>query len=206
QLAQTLLGDDATAPAAEKARAAVFKAGRWLENTRVDTPPERSGWAEIDPGSETMVRYAGSDVLDTAAVVSKLPKPQPEVHERERLFQQMNSRVSFEGVRVDGEHVAELIETHRQQRSERARQLRELGVDNPGSNVQVGKALVRAGAQDLPVSERSGKPSVASDVLERVKAQGGEAGQLAETVLAWRHHEKAISSFLMPFDMMVRHG
>src|SRR5690606_36580118 len=83
---------------------------------------------------------------------------------------------------------------------------RDLGVSNLGSNVQVGEALVRAGAQDLPVSERSGKPSVASDVLERVKAQGGEAGQLAETVLAWRHHEKAISSLLMPFDMMVRHG
>src|SRR5690606_24187849 len=168
QLAKTLPGDDATAPDAEEARKQVFRAAGWLEKTKTDTPPERSGWAEIDPGSETMVRYAGSDVLDTAAVVAKLPEPQPEVHERERLFQMMNARVSYEGVRVEGEHVAELIETHRQQRSELAWQLRELGVDNPGSNVQVGEALVRAGAQDLPLSVKTGQPSVASDVLERV--------------------------------------
>src|SRR5690606_41212225 len=56
-----------------------------------------------------------------------------------------------------GEHVAELIETHRQQRSELAQQLRECGVDNPGSNVQVGEALVRAGAQDLPLSAKTGQ-------------------------------------------------
>src|SRR5690606_8385719 len=146
-----------------------FRAAGWLEKIRVDTPPERSGWAEIDPGSETMVRYAGSDVLDTAAVVSKLPKPQPEVHERERLFQSMNARIAFEGVRVDGEHVAELIETHRQQRSELAQQLRECGVDNPGSNVQVGEALVRAGVKNLRLSARTGQMEVASKVLVRVK-------------------------------------
>src|SRR5690606_41427567 len=104
--------------------------------------------------------------------------------------------ISHLGVRVDGEHVAEMIETHRQQRSELSQQLRECGVSNPGSNVQVGEALVRAGAQDLPLSEKSGKPSVASDVLERVKAQGGEAGQLAETVLGWRRHEKSLAAFL----------
>src|SRR5690606_5147218 len=113
----------------------VFRAAGWLENTKADTPPERSGWAEIDPGSETMVRYAGSDVLDTAAVAAKLPKPQPEVHERERLFQSMNARISHLGVRVDGEHVAEMIETHLQKRSELAQQLHECGVSNPGSNV-----------------------------------------------------------------------
>src|SRR5690606_38612660 len=71
---------------------------------------------------------------------------------------------------------------------------------------QVGEALVRAGAQDLPLSAKTGQPSVASDVLERVKVQGGEAGQLAETVLGWRHHEKAISAFLEPFDSLVRYG
>src|SRR5690606_3807762 len=163
-------------------------------------------WAQIEPGSETMVRYAGSDVLDTAAVAAKLPPVDPVVYERERAFQQMTARVSYEGVRVDGEHVAELTETHRQQRSELARQLRERGVDNPGSNVQVGEALVRAGAQDLPLSEKSGKPSVAADVLEKVKAQGGDAGQLAEAVLGWRQHQKALSAFLEPYDTLVRHG
>src|SRR5690606_41286244 len=52
QLAKTLLGDDATAPDAEEARKQVFRAAGWLEKIRVDTPPERSGWAEIDPRSE----------------------------------------------------------------------------------------------------------------------------------------------------------
>src|SRR5690606_10092156 len=50
QLAKTLLGDDATAPDAEEARKQVFRAAGWLEKTKTDTPPERSGWAEIDPG------------------------------------------------------------------------------------------------------------------------------------------------------------
>src|SRR5690606_1861999 len=51
QLAKTLLGDGATAPDAEEARKQVFRAAGWLEKTKTDTPPERSGWAEIDPGS-----------------------------------------------------------------------------------------------------------------------------------------------------------
>ena len=73
KLAGKVLKQQATAPAAEEARARLFKVGGWLTDIEATTPPARSGWAQVDSRWSTMVTYAASDVLDTAALARQLP-------------------------------------------------------------------------------------------------------------------------------------
>src|SRR5438445_24570 len=74
-LAGAVLGEQATAPAADEARAALFKRNKWVTNTKVTTAVERSGWAQVDPADSVMLRYAASDVLATAVLAQRLPWP-----------------------------------------------------------------------------------------------------------------------------------
>lgn len=204
-LSREVLGKRATAPAADKARSAVFKAGKWRTEVEVTTPVEQSGWAQIDPRSEVMIRYAGSDVLDTAALATELPAAEPAVVERERTAQRMTARVTHRGLRLDGEHVDELLPEHVQARDTAAATIREFGVANPGSGPQIAQALIGLGA-NLPTTKKAGKPSVAKDVLTPLSVHDGGAGQLARTVLEYRHHATLIGTFLEPYQQLVRRG
>ena len=105
QLSAAVLGDQAVSPAADKARAELFKAGKWLTDVSETTPRERSGWAQADPASETMARYAASDVLDTAALAGILPAVPAGVLGRERAVQRICARVTSRGLRIDRDHV-----------------------------------------------------------------------------------------------------
>lgn len=207
-LSRAVLGDSgpmaALSKRADEARAALFRAGKWLTDTEVTTPVERSGWAQVDSTCTTMVRYAASDVLDDAAIARRIPQPPPAVLERERAVQRMTARVAHRGIRLDGDQVERLLAEHSAARAEHAEHVRGFGVDNPGSNPQIGEAFTRLGAA-LPRTA-TGKPSVAVSVLEPMRNLDGPIGQLAAAVLDYRHHDTALGLFLEPYRELVRRG
>lgn len=207
QLSGAVLREHSVAPDAEAGRKRVFAAGKWLEKTEADTPVERSGWAQIATGSIAMLRYAASDVLDTAALDQALPKPAPAVLERERLAQRMTARIAYRGVPLDYEHVQAMSGPHRTARAQHSANVRALGIDNPGSSVQIGKALLEMGVT-LPTSEKSGRPSVTEDVLAKVAAEESNprAAELAREVLEFRGHDKALSTYLDPYRLLCELG
>ncbi|WAL67115.1 DNA polymerase [Amycolatopsis cynarae] len=210
KLSAVMLGEDAAAPSADAARATLFKAGKWLTETKTDTPVERSGWAQADKFSATMIRYAGSDVLDTAALATRLPALAEDLHTRERIAQRMVARISHTGVPIDGEHVRTLHATHTEQLTEIGGRLAGLGIDTPGSNKQVAERFAALGVQ-LPRTAPSkkfpaGQPSVDAAALKKVRTLGGAAGELAAVMLDYRGHETALSTFLEPYRQLVEYG
>lgn len=204
-LAAGVLREHATAPRADEAREALFKAGRWLKQTEVDTPVERSGWAQVETGSTTMLRYAASDVLDTAALARTLPLPARDVYDRERLAQRMTARVAHHGVRIDAGQVAALTGPAEAARAEAGERVRAFGVENPGSDKQIGEAALRLGA-DLPRSPKTGAPSVAAGVLEPLRGAEGPLGAFVSAVLDWRHHDTVLGTFLGPYRTLCERG
>lgn len=204
KLAAAMLGDDARSPAAEDAKDALFKAGKWLKKTEVTTPLERSGWAQVDPACETMVRYAASDVLDDAALARRLPQPPAPVLERERLAQRMTARVAFHGLRLDGEHVAQLRTEQQAALAAAAEQLAAFGIENPGSDQQVA-AAVEAQGLALPRT-RTGRPSVASGVLEPYARAEGPLGDLVRARLAYQEAENRLGLFLEGYHLATTNG
>lgn len=203
-LAAAVLGDAATAPAADAARAALFKAGRWLTETQGDTPIERSGWAQVETGGVTMLRYAASDVLDTAALAKRLAQPDPAVHERERLAQRMSARITHRGMRIDAERVRELTDRHTAARAAAAQRVRVFGVDNPGSNPQVAAKATELGAT-LPLT-KGGAPSVAEGVLDPLRAAEGPLGAFVRAVLDYRHDDTVLGTFLGPYRALCEYA
>ena len=206
-LARELLEHHATAPAADEARSGLFKAGKWLTDAKHDTPPERSGWAQVETGCTTMLRYAASDVLDPAAlaqVFAPLEQHGAEVLARERTAQRMTARVAHRGLRLDEERIRELDVTHLRARAEAAGRVRAFGVDNPGSDMQVGAAAARLGAE-LPRT-KTGRLSVAEGVLDPLKADPGELGAFVTAVLDYRHNDTVLGTFLGPFRALCEHG
>lgn len=204
QLAGTVLGSLAVSPQADEARSSLFKTAKWLTNTTTATPVERCGWAQVDPSCETMIRYAASDVLDTAALARRLPPVPPDVLERERLAQRMTARVAHRGLTIDGAHVDELLDRHAAERAAAAGRVKAFDVANPGSGQQVAAALTRLGAA-LPTTG-TGRPSVAEAVLSTLRHVDGRVGELAAAVLDYRHHDTAIGTFLEPYRELVVRG
>ncbi len=210
QLAGTVLGADATAPAAEQARATLFKVNGWLTEVKLTTPPERSGWAQVDPTCATMLRYAASDVLDTAALARRLPALPAELADRERAVQRITARVAHRGLPIDRDHVRALRDEHQPAMEAEAARVRALGVDNPGSDRQLAERLTALGVA-LPRTKPStrhpdGQPSVAAGVLEAMRGLSGEAAELVQAVLAYRHHETVLTTFLEPYSVLCEYG
>jgi DNA polymerase I-like protein with 3'-5' exonuclease and polymerase domains len=204
KLAGKVLADQAVTPAAEEARSRLFKQGGWLTDTEATTPPTRSGWAQVDSRWPTMVTYAASDVLDTAALARQLPPVPAALLDRERTVQAMAARVAFTGLPLDHQQVTALLGKHHQARAEAGRRVRAFGVGNPGSDQQVGEALTQAGAR-LPLTD-TGRPSVAGEVLAPLRNTPGLVGELVGAVLDYRGHEPLLSTFLEPYDQLVRYG
>jgi len=78
-----------------------------------------------------MLRYAASDLLDTAALILALPRPAPAVYERERLARRLTAQITHRGVRLDAAHIATLTELHRAAQAQAAGRMRAFAVDNP---------------------------------------------------------------------------
>lgn len=204
-LAGAVLREAAVAPAAEEARAHLFKVGKWLKETKVTTPAEKSGWAQVETGSEVMLRYAASDVLDTAALGKTIPLPPPAVYAREQLAQRMTARISYAGVRIDADHVHALTGPAVEARTEAGSRVQAFGVENPSSDQQIGKALLGLGAT-LPRSEKTGAPSVAAGVMAPLRAAEGPVGDLARAVLDYRHEDTLLGTFLEPYRLLCEQG
>lgn len=210
QLAGAVLREAATAPGADKARAELFKVNKWLTDVDLTTPRERSGWAQVDSRCATMIRYAASDVLDTAALAVRLPKLPPALAERERAVQRITARVAHRGLRIDHDQVAALRAEHQPAMSAAAERVRALGVDNPGSDRQLSTRLTDLGVA-LPRTKPSarfpdGQASVAAGVLEGLRNASGLAGELISAVLDYRHHETVLSTFLEPYRVLCEFG
>jgi P4 family phage/plasmid primase-like protien len=204
KLSAAVLGEDAVSPGAEDAKDALFKAGKWLKEVKATTEPERSGWAQVDSRCATMVRYAAADVLDDAALARLLPQPPPNVLARERLAQRMTARVAYHGLRLDADHVAELQVAQRAALADAAARLAAFGVENPGSDQQVAAAVEREGLA-LPRT-KTGRPSVASGVLEPHKGLDGRLGELVRARLDYQEAENRLGLFLDGYHLAVTRG
>ena len=210
ELAADVLGDYAVTPAANEARRKLFASGKWLTDVKALDPVTRSGWAQADSRCETMIRYAASDVLDTAALPRVLPQPDPAILARERAVQAMCARVSHRGLRLDHAHIRELIGEHEAAKTEAAARCSAAGVENPGSAQQVGRALADLGVL-LPRTPPSvkfpqGQASAAEAVLTPLSKTGGPAGQLAADVLEYRDHATVLGLTLEPFSLRCERG
>lgn len=203
KLAAAVLGAEAVSPAADEARSALFKAGGWLTETKSATALERSGWAQVDPRSETMARYAASDVLDDAALASRLPQPPPEIAKRERLAQQMTARVALHGIRLDPDQVERLYAEQLDARADADRRLQALGVEKP-TDAHVSAAVERLGLE-LPRT-KTGRPSVAAGVLEPYAKAEGELGDLVRARLDYQEAKNRIGLFLEGWRQAVVNG
>jgi P4 family phage/plasmid primase-like protien len=204
KLAGAMLGEAALSPAADEARSALFKAGKWLTETEATTPVERSGWAQVDSHSETMIRYAASDVIDDAALALRLPKPAPALLERENLAQRMTARVADKGLRLDPEQTAKL---HAEQTADLAAardRLTPFGIENPGSDVQVAAAIERFGAV-LPRT-KTGKPSVAKGAIDHLATLDGDLGELVRARLAYQVAKNRLGLFLDGYTELIQRG
>jgi hypothetical protein len=204
ELAPAVLGDRAFVPGSDEGRKALFKAGTWLTDVEPDTPIERSGWAQVDPRSVAMIRYAAGDVLDTAALAEVLPWPDADNLERERTTQRMVSRITEQGLRIDGEHVAELMAQQRADQADAGDRLRAFGIENPGSDQQVAAALEGLGLA-LPRTPK-GKPSVAKGAIEQYARIEGAVGDLVRARLDYQVPKNRIGLFLNHYEQAVTRG
>lgn len=209
-LAGDVLGEIAVSPAANKARGEMFKAGGWLTDVETDTPLERNGWAQVDLHSSTMVRYATSDVLDTAALALKLPWPSAPLLERERTAAEMTSRITFRGIKLDAEQVARLKVEHTAKRQDAADRVKVGGVSSPGSKKELADKLISLGL-DLPRTKPTtrfpqGQPSVAKDVLNGLARTEGPWSELLTAVLDYRKADTSLGLFLEPYWDLIQNG
>ena len=201
----------AVSPDADKARAKLFASGKWLKETDALTPLERSGWAQVDQSCQTMIVYAGSDVLDTAPLPALLPPVDAAVMERERGLQRMCARVTYRGMRLDPDHTHAKLAEHRAAKAEIGGRISgQYQIENPGSAQQVAEVFARLGVQ-LPHTAPSpkfpqGQPSTARAVLLPIAKRGAEGADLAQTLLDFRHHATVLALLLEPFGVQADHG
>lgn len=210
KLAPAVLGAEATVVEADAGRGAAFKAARWLTEVKPDDPPERSGWLQIPRDCATMVRYAASDVLDTAALAQRLPAIPEALIERERAFQRMTARITHRGLPLDYEQIRSLASEHTALKIEAGEKIQDLApsdtpIENPGSGPQVAAALLALGA-DLPLTP-TGKPSAAEHAVSALaKTEGHPAAELAEAILTYRHSATILSLFVETYRPLCEYG
>lgn len=204
KLAPAVLGDAALSPAADEARKALFKAGKWLTDTEPDTPRERSGWAQVDHRSATMLRYDASDVLDDAALAKRLPWIPPVVLDRERTAQRLTARVADRGLRLEPDTVHQLRTEQQANLADAGERLGAFGVANPGSDQQVAAAVERHGLQ-LPRTA-TGKPSVAKGILEPFRELEGDLGDLIRARLDYQRAKNRLGLFLDGWHQAITNG
>jgi P4 family phage/plasmid primase-like protien len=214
---------DPVSPAADARRAALFKAGGWLTDTKVKgsagrdddsggwVDRSRSGWANADPRYRTSIDYAVSDIHDTAALGEALPMPAPTVYAREVAVQAAVGAVSYVGIALDRDHIETKIAQHSPQRAAAVARLAEFGILNPSSNDQVAAELLRRGAVvgdgpgQIPLTEKARKPSVKADVLDRLP-RTVDLAPVVDALLTYRHHQRVLSTYLKPYYLLCTQG
>lgn len=202
-LAHDLLKEYATAPAAEIEKNKLFRAmGCKINKLEATDPKERNGWYMVNRFSETMIRYAGSDVLDLAAVLRVLP-PLPvdeSVLNREREFQEMCAEIAMDGYLLDEARIRELIYEHETGMAKDLHEVRLLSegkITNPGSSKVVIEVFTEMGVELAP-DPKSKQPSAGKNSLAPVAEQENQAGWLAQGILSYRKHQTALGLLLRP--------
>lgn len=216
EIAPKLLGERAVTARTEADRKALFGAGGWLTDTKIDTPVGRSGWAQVSRTGATMIRYAGADVLDTAAISRSLPWIPEWLTDRERIVQGMTARITYAGAPLDHEKIRELESAHTPERDRLAAEIRAfpgIAVENPGSPKQLAAAFAALGMVLPPTKpdrfgRGGGSPSTASAVLTVLRREHPDSaiGELAGLVLGYRHHETALGTFIGPYKALCELG
>jgi DNA polymerase I-like protein with 3'-5' exonuclease and polymerase domains len=218
EVAHQLLREYSVSDQAEKAKNELFKAMGCNLKTDNTTPPEKVGWHQVNPRSVVMARYAGSDVLDLAAVMRVLP-PLPvdgSVLDRERLTQQMCARISLDGFKLDHGHIRALIEQHETGFTETRHAVEVLSdgkITNPKSPDTI-KALKELYPEaDLAVKDKKTgeyKDSAGKIVLDRLKAdqenQDPVLYHLASQILNHRHCSTTLGLLLRPLENLCEYG
>lgn len=211
-LSRDLLREYAVSPEAEKKKNALFKAIGCNINTDSSTPAEKNGWNMVDKRAVTMIRYAGSDVLDLAAVLRFLP-PLPvsqEVLTRERETQANCARVALTGFALDHPHIDMKIEEHQASKDEHQRNVEILTggkIVNPQAP-GVGAAMIELWPHlngVLDRSEETGEPSAAKKSLAKIQGDGIDA-ITAKEILAYRHDVTTLSLLLRPLQTLCVSG
>jgi DNA polymerase I-like protein with 3'-5' exonuclease and polymerase domains len=212
ELARDLLGDYAVSPAAEAAKNALFKAMGCLVDTTLTTPPERNGWHQVNRYSVTMTRYAGSDVLDLAAVLRALP-PLPvdeAVLDREREFQAACALVTYTGFKLDAPYVKERIAAEEEARALAQRDVLVLSggrIANPKSPDVIKLLPEIFPGVTLPLNRKTGNPSADKASLEKIARSEDETLRfLCRRILDYRHSDTTLGLLLKPFEELCEHG
>jgi hypothetical protein len=199
-----VLGDQPSRLAAE-APPELFKAGKWLTDTKVTTPLERSGWAQVDSrlgGPWSGTRPPTCSTTPRSPPAAGVP---PEILDRERLAQRMTARVAHRGLRIDGEHVDRLCcrAAARGPGADAGPRLKVRRAEPRQRPAGRRGAAVHLGAQ-LPRTA-TGRPSVAAGVLEPFR-RVTDLGAFVRARLDYQKAETAIGLFLEPYRELVEHG
>jgi hypothetical protein len=208
ELSKDLLGGYAVAPSADSARSVLFKTMKCLTKTKVNTPVERSGWAQVNKNSVTMIQYAGSDVLDLGAVIRTL-EPQLPVSEavldRERECEAVCSRVALDGYDLDLPHIQEKIAEYELRQYNAQTIVFALSggeITNPSSSPEVIKYLTEAG-YTLKPDRKTKQPSAGKASLEPYANRGDV---LCKYILEYRHCTTTLGLLLRPLENLCTHG
>lgn len=211
-LSRDMLREYAVSPAAEKAKNALFKAIGCNINTDSSTPADKNGWNMVDKRAVVMIRYAGSDVLDLAAVLDALP-PLPvsqEVLTREREVQANCARVALDGFALDFGHIGTKISEHEHSKADHRSNV-EILTDGKIVNPQAGgtgATLIELWPHlndVLDRSETTGEPSAAKKSLAKITGNGIDA-ITAQEILAYRHDVTTLSLLLRPLEVLCLNG
>lgn len=206
-LARDILREYAVSPAAEVAKDELFKVMKCGKKTDVLTEPEKNGWYQVSKFAVTMIRYAGSDVLDLAAVLRMLP-PLPvheEVMERERENQASCAVIAYSGFPLDLEHIRKKIrECECQQKMARYAVEALTGgvITNPASSKDVLDYLTSQGYH-LKVNRKTQRPSAGKDSLEPIAKKGD---MLARNIVEYRHMVTTLGLLLRQLENLCTHG
>lgn len=179
------------APDGEVALKEVFKANKWKI---------ADGWKNIDPLDETLVQYAGLDVILTSRLKEVLA---PQVIERgfqtlynfELDVQRSTARMQLKGIRMDVAYAESLIPHFNKLEEEGNLEAAKWGIENVNSPKQVADALLVLGAH-LPEKTPAGAPKVDKAVLAALAQGEGPAAMAAAGVQKAKQASKFRTTFV----------
>lgn len=209
-LARDILREYAVSPAAEVAKDELFRVMRTTKQPDVLTPPEKNGWYQVSRFAAVMIRYAGSDVLDLAAVVRMLP-PLPvsaEVFERERVTQAMCAVLPYIGLALDLPHIREKI-AEAEADQELSRRIVEAltngRITNPQSSKDVLEYLLEQGYA-LKLDSKTKKPTAGKESLEPLAKREDPGRPLLRNIVDYRNDGTALGLLLRPLENLCVQG
>lgn len=206
-LARDLGREYAVSPKAEEAKNALFKVMKCLAKTDVTTPRERNGWHQVSKFAVTMIRYAGSDVLDLAMVLRLLPPlPVPQsVMERERETEAICARAAYQGFPLDLSHIGTKISEHEHSQADAKEAVEELSggrLKNPSASKEVLEYLLEQN-YPLKLDRKTKMPTAGKESLTPIAKRGDK---LAQNIVDYRHDVTTLGLLLRPLENLCTHG